>query len=376
MDEARKVNVEGESGLLSVLANDEIVAYNRSAGALELKLVNGAMFNFYSGKEPGKLRGPQHHRAWCDEVVTYQYPGEVLDMLLLGLRLSSDVGPRLIITTTPQPQRWLHEYLRNPPFQVHITRGDIFENAPNLAPSAIQAYRLKYEGTRTGRQELYGEYLEDVEGALWNRSMIEASRLTPAEAMTKARQMVRTVVAVDPAEGTEEGDEVGWAVAAQGLDGHFYVTWSEGTHTSPAETIRRAAYLRSAFNASRIVYEKTGAGEWISEAFRQVAPNEPVKAVHAHVSKRARAEPIAALYEQGRVHHVMRPDRPHVFDAVEDEMVSFTGYGGEPSPNRLDALVYALAELSGSSPPPRTATIYDVPRRDELFAGFEEPLPR
>jgi phage terminase large subunit-like protein len=183
--------------------------------------------------------------------------------------------------------------------------------------------------------------------------MIERSRVSPETAMDRARMITRTVVAVDPAEGLEEGDEVGFCVASKGLDQHYYVTWSEGTRTSPADTVRRAAYLRQAFKGSRIVYEKTGAGEWIAETFRQVASDEPVKPVHAIVSKRARAEPVAALYEQDRVHHVMRPDLPHLFDQVEDEMVTFTGFGGEPSPNRLDALVYALAELSSSPPPAR-----------------------
>jgi predicted phage terminase large subunit-like protein len=246
---------------------------------------------------------------------------------MLGLRLGRD--PRAVVTTTPKPVRLIRE-LRAAPTTT-VTRGSTQENAANLAPAFLEQIITKYAGTRLGRQEIQGEYLDDVPGALWTRAMLEDRRPTP--------DMARVVVAIDPAVTSgEDSDETGIVVAGQGEDGRGYVLADRSCRDSPDGWARRAVHAYREFKADRIVYEANQGGDLVAHTLRTVDRSLPLRAVHASRGKRTRAEPVAALYEQGRVTHAPG------LDDLEDQLVGWTPDSGE-SPDRLDALVWALTDL-------------------------------
>lgn len=338
--DARDTCIEGESGLLSVIPRHCISAWNRSQGELLLK--NGSRFKLFSADEPERLRGPQHHRAWCDELAAWPY-AEAYDQLLFGLRLGTD--PRVVITTTPKPTALIKNLLAQP--GTFITRGNTFENEANLAPSALATLRERYEGTRLGRQELYAEVLSDVENALWRRRDIDQQRVSTCPPLDLI------VVALDPAVSTgPHADETGIVVAGRTADGHMYVLADASGVYSPDGWAQRAATLAEHFGAAYVVGEVNEGGDLLARVLATAAPQLAFKAVRAVKGKLARAVPIAALYEQGRVHHVGS------LAALEDQMCRFTlagyvaggGSGGDSkSPDRVDALVWAITELAQPS---------------------------
>jgi predicted phage terminase large subunit-like protein len=323
---ARDVCVEGESGLRGIIPPELIETWNRSMG--ELVLTNGARFKLFSAEEPDRLRGYQNHRAWCDELASWSYP-EAWDQLLFGLRLGDD--PRVIVTTTPRPTQLIRSLLSRD--GVMVTRGSTFENSENLAPAALAQLRDRYEGSRIGRQELYAEVLDDVPGALWQRGQIDKLR-----ARTHP-DLVRTVVAIDPAVTSgEDSDETGIVVAGRGVDGHGYVLADRTCRMSPDGWARRATSAFEEFSADRIIAEVNNGGDLVERVIR-VQGHYPYRAVRASRGKLTRAEPIAALYEQGKVHHVGS------FPELEDQQCAYTPDGYDGSPDRVDALVWALSEL-------------------------------
>jgi phage terminase large subunit-like protein len=335
--DARDTCIEGDSGLRRIIPAACIEAWNRSLG--ELILVNGTRYKLFGAEEPERLRGPQHHRAWCDELGAWRY-SETWDQMLFGLRLGHN--PQAVVTTTPKPVALVRNIMKSP--RTIVTRGSTFDNAANLAPSALAQLRDKYEGTRLGRQELNAEILDDVPGALWTREMID-------KAMTRlAPDLVRVVVAVDPSgtRGDDAGDSIGIVAAGKGADGNAYVLADRTCKLSPDGWGRRAVETYHELKADRIVAERNFGGAMVEHVIRTVDRKVSYREVVASRGKIARAEPVAALYEQGKVKHVGG------FSDLEDQMCAMTpdGFVGEGSPDRADALVWAITELMLNKAPP------------------------
>lgn len=332
--DARGVCAEGESGIINILHEyGTLEDYNRSFG--EIRLSNGSRIRLFSGDEPNRLRGPQFHGSWCDELSSWRYP-DTWDQLQFGLRLGDH--PRTLVTTTPKPVSLVRNLVSRTDGSVKVVRGSTFDNAKNLAPQALIELQLRYNGTRLGRQELYGELLEDIEGALWSRAMIETARVTEAPVMT------RIVVAIDPAVTSgEDSDETGIIVAGSSVDGHYYILHDGTVRASPDQWARRAIELYRQYEANKIIAEVNNGGDLVKLVMLQVDPTLPYKEVRASRGKQVRAEPVSALYEQGKVHHVGG------FPELEDQMVTWTP-DADKSPDRMDALVWAISELSASSP--------------------------
>ncbi|MDN4988836.1 terminase family protein [Bradyrhizobium sp. WYCCWR 13022] len=331
--DARDVMVEGESGILRLAPSWFRPTYEPSKRRIEWP--NGATAHTFSAEEADRLRGPQFDFGWCDEFAAWQNVQATWDMFQFGLRLGK--LPRFVITTTPRPLKLLKELMAMP--DVVTTSGSTFENADNLAPSFLKSIRDRYEGTRLGRQELNAELLEDVQGALWTRDMIEKARFTGAVPNLK-----RVVVAIDPS-GTggenDGGDAVGVVVAGLGMDGLGYVLADRTLKASPAAWGAAAVAAYQEFRADRIVAERNFGGSMVEHVIRTVNPSTPYREVTASRGKIQRAEPIAALYEQNRVRHVGS------LTELEDQLAAMTGDGylGDGSPDRADALVWALTEL-------------------------------
>lgn len=337
--DVRDVMVGGDSGILSVSYPGFIPIYEPSKRLLTWP--NGVIATCYAAEAPEMLRGPQHSAAWCDEPAKWKNlrktdneGGTAWDNLLFGLRQGSN--PRCVCSTTPRPIKWYRDLLVN---SSTITTGaSTYANRANLAPKWFEQVIKKYEGTRLGRQEIHAELLDDIEGSLWNRETIEKTRVSSFP------NFVRIVVAMDPATTSgEDSDEVGIIAAALGDDGHGYVLDDASLRAAPNEWAKQGIATYHKYSADRIVAEANNGGDLIESVIRTIEPNISYSKVHASRGKTARAEPIAALYEQGKVHHVGQ------FAALEDEMCSYVA-GGSESPNRMDALVWALTELMlGSS---------------------------
>ena len=342
----RDVMVEGESGILAVAPpwfEPEYLPSKR-----RIVWPNGSMATLYSGEEPDQLRGPQHHFALCDELASWSRP-EAFDMLMFGLRLGQH--PRVAITTTPRPTPLIKELLKDP--TCVVVRGSTYENRANLAPTFFSQIVRKYEGTRLGRQELYAEILDDNPGALWSRDLLEATRVTGTPDLF--RSLVRVVVGVDPeASSAEEAAETGIIVAGLGADGHGYVLDDMTIRGSPYEWGRQVVSAYEKHQGDRVVPEINNGGEMVEYVIHSIDPSVAVRTVRASRSKQARAEPVAALYEQHRVHHV------GVYAELEDQMVEWVPGTGQASPDRIDALVWALTDLMIDRPP-------------EEFVVWEEP---
>jgi len=332
--DVRDVCAEGNSGIVGILREyDVLEEYNRTFG--HIKLRNGSLIRLFSADEPNRLRGPQFHGAWCDELSSWRY-SDSWDQLQFGLRLGDH--PRTVVTTTPKPVSLVRNLISRTDGSVRVVRGSTFDNAANLAPQALIELQLRYNGTRLGRQELYGELLEDIEGALWTRKMIDDARVTQAPNLTKI------CVAIDPAVTSgEDSDETGMIVAGVSMDGQYYVLHDGTLRASPDSWARKAVELYHEYKANRIVAEKNNGGDMVGSVIRHVDPRVPIKLVTATRGKQIRAEPVSALYEQGKVHHVGG------FNELEDQMVSWTPDSGI-SPDRMDALVWAITELSVASP--------------------------
>lgn len=334
-NDVRETCFEGVSGIISVLQRYGIYqdeAYNRTYSSYTLP--NGSRIKGFTAEKPDRLRGPQHHGAWCDELAAWEKP-DAFDQLMFGLRLGQH--PQTVITTTPRPIPILKTILKRE--ATLVTKGSMYENKDNLAPSMLTELQLRYGGTRLGRQELEGELLEDMEGALWTREWIEQTRIRIAD----MPPLYRIVVAIDPAVTSgENSDETGIVVAGATVDGHFYVLQDSTLRGTPNEWGLAAVSAFNDWKADRIVAEVNNGGDMVPMVIRSILPTAPVTTVHATRGKRVRAEPISALYEQKRVHHV------GAFPTLEDQMVTWTPESNE-SPDRLDALVWALTELKEGS---------------------------
>jgi phage terminase large subunit-like protein len=338
--EARAVMVEGESGLLAVCRPDHRPRYEPSLH--RLRFANGAQVQLFSAAEPESLRGPQHSHAWCDEIgkwpLSHDRATRCWDNLQLGLRLGDD--PRVIVTTTPRAvplvKRLVAQHSAGE--GVVISRGSTTDNEAHLPSRFLEAIASEFGETRLARQEIGGELLDDIEGALWTRAMIEAAREHGA---VPAPQ--RVVVAVDPPAGTG-GDECGIIVAALGEDGIARVLADcSAKGAAPAEWARRVADAANEWNADRVVAEANQGGAMVESVLRAADQALPIRLVHASRGKVARAEPVAALYAAGRVRHV------GMFARLEDQLcgllVGGIYAGPSRSPDRADALVWGLSEL-------------------------------
>ena len=324
--DVRDVMVEGESGILATARPGARPVYEPSRRRLTWP--SGAIATTYSAEEPERLRGPQHDGAWADELGAWKHEA-TWDMLMLGLRLGAD--PRALVTTTPRPTKLVRSLLSDS--STITTRGSTYDNRDNLAPSYFASIITRYEGTRMGRQELMGELIDDVPGALWTLSLLDGLRVSAAP------DLARIIVAVDPAVTSgAESDETGIVVAGIGADGHGYVLADRSCRMSPDGWARRAAQAYHEYQADRLIVEDNQGGEMVAFLLGTVDATVPIKRIRASRGKRLRAEPVAALYEQGRVHHV------GVYPDLEDQMASFTGDGGEHD-DRVDALVHALTEV-------------------------------
>ncbi len=337
--DARHVMVEGESGIVTVAPAWNRPVYEPSRRRLSWK--NGAEAYTFSSEEADRLRGPQFDLAWADELAAWTEPQACWDMLQFGLRLGRH--PRWLATTTPRPIKLLKDLLARS--DVVVSRATTFANEANLARTFLEAVKERYQGTRLGRQELDAEMLEDIAGALWQRAWLDAQRVD------KVSELKRIVVAIDPAVSTSEGaDETGIVVAGKAADGRLYVLEDVSGRYGPDEWARRAVNAYRRWKADRIIGEKNNGGDMIETVIRSVDKAVPFRAVHASRGKVTRAEPISALYEQGKVFHVGTG-----LAILEDQMCAFTsdfdrGRAGY-SPDRVDALVWALTELSGMPQP-------------------------
>ncbi len=335
--DVRDVMIEGESGILKLSPPWDMPLYEPSKR--KLTWPNGAYALAFSSYEPDHLRGPQFDSAWCDELGAWKYPQETWDNLQFALRLGDD--PRCVVTTTPRPIRLIRDLMADE--SCAVTSGSTYENRDNLAPAFYRQIVRRYEGTRTGRQEIHAEILEEAEGALWQRQWLDEGRIAKAPALT------RVVVAIDPAvTSTEQSDETGIVVAGvsgSGADAHGYVLDDGSGRYSPKGWAQKAVDLFDYHQADRIIGETNNGGEMIEFTLRTVHADRALsyKAVHASRGKAARAEPVAALYEQGRIHHV------GMFAELEDQLCTWEPQGRDKSPDRLDALVWALTELMVSS---------------------------
>ena len=356
-DDARDIMIEGESGILAVCPKHERPKYIANKSRLEWP--NGARSLIFTADAPDRLRGKQHHKLWMDEMAAWRY-SDAYDQASLGLRLGNN--PQSIITTTPKPTTQLRLLIKDP--TTYLTTGSTYDNRHNLAEAFTKLIVARYEGTRLGRQELYAEMLDDTPGALWLRSNIDAGRV---KALPNGVTLIRIVVAIDPAVSTNEGsDNTGIVVAGKGSNGHWYVLADSSGRYSPDEWAREAVALYKRFDADRIIGEVNNGGDMIEAVLRNVDKNCSYKAVHASRGKVTRAEPIAALYEQHRVHHIGS------FPYLEDEMCIFTtDYDRvkmKYSPDRMDALVWALTELAVESSPGENILEYMAQKAAEAAA--------
>jgi phage terminase large subunit-like protein len=325
----------GVSGLISVFPPHQTPKITKKP--IRVVFHTGAVAYGYNATEPDQLRGPNFDAAWCDEFAKWRYSRETWDQLQFGLRLGKH--PRQIVTTTPRPIPILKEILAAS--STVVSRGVTTDNHANLAASFIQSIVDKYGGTRLGRQELSAEILDDVPDALWTRTALDRDR----RKLSELPVMKRIVVAIDPAakknEMPEDGAATGIIAAGVGEDNRGYVLDDATCRESPNGWARMAVACFDRYQANCIVGEINNGGEMVAATVRAVRPTVPFKEVHASKGKWTRAEPVAALYEQGRISHV------GTFAALEDEMVNFgpNGMVGEMSPDRVDALVWALTEL-------------------------------
>jgi phage terminase large subunit-like protein len=331
LGDVRRVMIEGVSGLLSVHPEHERPLFEPSKN--QITWPNGAIAHIFSGEDPDALRGPQFEFAWCDEIAKWRHPQQAWDMLQFGLRLG--LNPRAIVTTTPRPLPLIKRLLSDPTTVISHTRT--IDNAAHLAASFITEMQRRYHGTALGRQELDGELITESAGALWRRDWIDTARID------EPPELARIVVAVDPpVTANANSDACGIVVAGRGIDGRAYVLADRTIQgRSPDVWARAAIAAYRDFAADRIVAEVNQGGDMVPLTLRSVDPTVPVTQVRATRGKWLRAEPVAALYAEGRVIHV------GAFPELEEQMLTFgtSTKGQARSPDRLDALVWALTAL-------------------------------
>ena len=331
LPEAQSIMIEGESGLLNVSPPWDMPVYEPSKR--KLTWPNGAFALAFSSHEPDQLRGPQFDAAWCDELASWEYPEQTWDNLNFALRLGRH--PRSVVTTTPKPIELIRSLPNSP--GVHVTRGSTFDNKDNLAPAFFNGIIEQYDGTRIGQQEIYAELMDEDEDALWKREWIENARLSGHPPIS------RIVVAIDPAMSTSpNSSETGIVVVGADMRRkEAYVLADESGRLTPNSWALRAIHLYDKFKATRIVVEDNAGGQMAESTIKNAVERTlPVKTVRARRGKYVRAEPVASLYEQGRVHHIGR------FPDLEDQMCTWTpDLGPSHSPDRADALVHAVTDL-------------------------------
>lgn len=347
LPDVRDVMVEGESGLLACAARygmraEYVVSKRR------VEFANGAYAFLYSADEPDRLRGPQHEAAWGDEIGAWRYGPDAFANLDMGLRLGPN--PQGVMTSTPRVVTLVRDLVKRAMAgdpDVTITRGSTWENRDNLPDSTLRSLESRYAGTRLGRQELEGELLEDVEGALWTLAQIDATRL---DAVPDGVSLDVVVVGVDPAATSNEGSaETGIVVVARGSDGHGYVLADRSLHGTPHQWGSAAVLAYDEWQADHITPETNNGGEMVVSTIRTVRDTVPVNPVHASRGKAIRAEPVSALYEQGKMHHV------GAFPTLEDQLVTWVP--GMTSPDRLDALVWGATDAVLGIPEPESESI-------------------
>jgi phage terminase large subunit-like protein len=330
--DCRDVLVEGPAGLLAISPNWNRPMYEPSKRRVTWP--NGAQATLFSADEADRLRGPQHDLAICDELAAWRYP-DALDMLLMGLRLGK--SPRMAIATTPRPTKLIRDLLSREGKDVVVTRGSTLENRDNLAPAFLDQIVSRYEGTRLGRQEIHGELLEDTPGSLWTRDLLDLTRVATAPPMR------RVVVAIDPAGSSQEGaDETGIIVAGLGHNLEGYVLADRSGRYSPTEWASCAIRAYHAFQADRIIVERNYGGEMVAATITSTDERVPVSEVNSSRGKVLRAEPVSAQFERKKCHLV------GALPELEDQMVAFTAdwnRSRDGSPDRVDALVFALTDL-------------------------------
>jgi Uncharacterized conserved protein len=331
--DTRDIIVQGESGILACAPALFRPVYEPSKRRLTYP--NGAIQMCYSADEPDRLRGPQHHYGWFDELAAWRYLQHAWDMAQLGMRLGEH--PQICVTTTPRPLPLIKALLKDP--MTAVVRGSTYDNLDNLAPTFRRAVIAKYEGTTLGRQELDAEVLEDLPGALVARRHIDGSRVQ------EAPELVNIVVGMDPA-GTGAGDETGLVVAGRGTDGKNYILADASEKLSPDRAARRAWGLLETWGASLLVVEDNGGKDWIEHVLKAVwkelrtdGSNPPLRRVNASQGKRLRAQPVAMRYEQARVCHVGS------FPELEDQLTTWIPEEDNNSPDRVDAMVHAVTHL-------------------------------
>lgn len=315
---------------------------------------NGAEALGYNGTEPQQLRGPEFEIAWVDELAKYRYARETWDMLQFCMRAGTD--PRQLVTTTPRATELIKALASGQEGKVHVTKGKTLDNRSNLAAKFLDKVLKRYEGTRLGRQELNAEILGDLPGALWRQADLDTYRLSEPPTIG------RTVVSVDPAvTNTEDSDEHGLMVCGIGDDQTGYLLEDASAQGSPMDWAKAAIRLAKKHEADGVVVEVNQGGDMVAHTLRTLAPNLNIIEVRATKGKHVRAEPIASLYEQGRIRHVGQ------FPELENQMTQMTteGYQGEGSPDRVDALVWAFTELF----PDMTEPVVDASRYADLIGA-------
>lgn len=333
--DTRDIMVEGPSGILAVCPPWNKPKYEPSKSRVVWP--SGAVAHLYAAEAPEALRGPQHDGAWADEAAKWTNlrkqdaeGGTAWDNLLFGLRTGP--APRCVVTTTPRAIAWMKALEARK--SVVTVSGSSYVNRANLAPAYYEEVIAPYEGTRLGRQEIYGELLDDIEGALWQRAILDQYRVVEAPTLR------RIVVAIDPAgRVSDNADETGIIVAGVGQNGHGYILADLSGKYRPDEWALKAAHAYHNWKADRIVAEINFGADMVGMVLRTAGQHLPFKELRASRGKRIRAEPVAALYEQGKVHHV------GTLSGLEDQQCTWDARTNEASPDRVDALVWALTEL-------------------------------
>lgn len=333
----RDVMVKGDSGILAISPPWCMPIYQPSKSCVIWP--TGAQAFLFSAEEPERLRGPQFHYGWCDELAAWKNARETMDMFLMGLRLGS--SPRWFGSTTPKPTKLMKDLVNDK--TVAITKGSSYRNKANLAPTYFQQVIARYEGTTLGRQEIEGELLLEDKNALWTREVIESCRVK----VENVPPLKRVVVGVDPpATSGDTANSCGIIVAGLGIDDHAYVFRDATAIMSPARWARVALTLHRDHKADRIVAERNNGGEMVAHTIRSYydgsglsGANVFVKPVFASRGKFTRAEPVALLFQQKRVHIVGS------LSGLEDQMCQWDPYSGDKSPDALDAMVWAIYDL-------------------------------
>ena len=335
MDQVRRIQIEGISGLLNTCPPWCRPSFEPSTRRIVWP--SGSTAFLFSAEEPSRLRGPNLSAIWIDELTSMANAPEVWDVAMMALRIAGPQGhqPCAIVTTTPKPQKLLRSILEAS--STVVTRARTSDNAANWDVSTLSYLHDKYGGTRLGRQELDAELLQDTEGALWQQSLIDGSRVDAAPATLK-----KIVIGVDPSGGGSAA--TGIVAVGQAANNHLYVIGDHSVKGSPETWGRAVARAYHSHQANKICVEKNYGGDMAASVLKSIEPNLPITTVVASEGKQLRAEPIVSLYEQSRVHHC------GTFPLLEDEMTGWDPNGNDPSPDRVDALVWACTELSGRPP--------------------------